>query len=162
MNEDHHPVGRPLGEKGAAIDRAELRKRAEEATPGPWKAVSQMNWGNGYAYTSVQPTEPDPETMRHLLMASGEFHVCRMTHTPLERKFSLYRLDADFIAAANPSTVLALLDRIGELEAAVAPFAKAADKIERDYGGDCPDGQLQFPAIAMRDFRRARKALSGE
>lgn len=69
-------------------------------TPGPWKAVSVPNFENGLVYTSVQPVEPDPATMRHLLMAGGEYHVCRMTHTAAMHKVEMHRANARLIAAA--------------------------------------------------------------
>jgi hypothetical protein len=50
--------------------------------------------------------------------------------------------------------------RVKELEEALEPFAKAADFIERDYGADTPDAQMQFPQITMLELRRARTTLS--
>lgn len=90
----------------------EMRRGLEGVTPGPWKAVSEPNYENGYVYTSVQPERPDPEALRHLLMASGEHHVCRMTHTPMERKFRHYRVDAAHIAHCDPDTIRSMIDEL--------------------------------------------------
>lgn len=69
-------------------------------TPGPWKAVIAPNFGNGYIYTSIQPTTVDPDNMAHLAMANGEYHVCRMTHTAALHKAELHRANAEFIVRA--------------------------------------------------------------
>jgi hypothetical protein len=84
----------------------------EGVTVGPWKAVCQPNFENGYTYTSVQPVNADPETMKHLAMASGEYHVCRMTHTPLERKWQRYAHDAAHIARLDPDTVRSIVTEL--------------------------------------------------
>ena len=52
--------------------------------------------------------------------------------------------------------------RISAYEEALEPFAKAADHIERDYGLDTPDRQMQFPLITMGELRRARNLLRKE
>ncbi|SHI10001.1 Ead/Ea22-like protein [Pantoea sesami] len=84
------------------IDKRALREAAEKATPGPWGIAS-----NGKTITSNQshPVAVITEDF-HRLLANGKTGG-----------------DAEFIAAANPATVLALLDeleakdqRIAELE----------------------------------------------
>jgi hypothetical protein len=42
------------------------------------------------------------------------------------------------------------------------PFAKAATEVEKAYGSDLPDHQLQFPEIQMVDLRRARNLWEGK
>lgn len=69
-------------------------------TPGPWKAVRDHNWDNGFTYVSVQPVTADPDTMRPLLMANGEYHVCRMSHTAAMHRVNLHYANARLIAAA--------------------------------------------------------------
>ena len=75
------------------IDKRALREAAEKATPGPWGIAR-----NGKTITSNQshPVAVITEDF-HRLLANGKTGG-----------------DAEFIAAANPATVLALLD---ELEA---------------------------------------------
>lgn len=99
---------------------AEMLAGLEGVTPGPWKDVCQPNFGNGYTYTSVQPVVPNPETMRHLAMASGEYHVCRMTHTPMESKYRKYRHDAAHIARCDPDTIRSILTELQERRASPA------------------------------------------
>lgn len=69
-------------------------------TPGPWKAVANTHFHSGLTYVSVQPETPDAGTMRPLLMASGEYHVCRMTHTAAQHAIALHVANARLIAAA--------------------------------------------------------------
>ena len=76
---------------------AELRALAEAATPGPWTRLDTGSEGCS-------------------VVASGRRRVARLTHLDLAE----CRADAAYIAAANPQTVLALLDRIAALEKALA------------------------------------------
>ncbi len=66
----------------------------------PWKMVSAPNFDNGYVYTSIQPVNVDEDTMKPLAMAGGEYHVCRMSHTAAEWRFSYHRENAAFIVRA--------------------------------------------------------------
>lgn len=69
-------------------------------TPTPWKVVSAPHFDSGLTYTSVQPVTPNPETMRPLRMASGEYHVCRMTHTAARHAIDMHQANADLIVKA--------------------------------------------------------------
>jgi hypothetical protein len=69
-------------------------------TPGPWKMVSDTRFDSGLTYVSVQPVTPDAQTMRPLLMASGEHHICRMTHTAARHAIAMHEGNARLIAAA--------------------------------------------------------------
>lgn len=60
-----------------------------------------------------------------------------------------------FLPTQPASTAL-----VERLTSALQPFAQAADDIERTYGNDLPEWQIQFPQLPMSDFRRARSALS--
>lgn len=75
------------------INKQALREAAEKATPGNWRRASTRF--NGITAQGVYP----PCGKEEILASAAE------------------KRDAEFIAAANPSTVLALLD---ELEAAEA------------------------------------------
>lgn len=66
----------------------------------PWKMVSAPNFDNGLVYTSIQPVTVDEEAMKPLAMANGEHHVCRMSHTAAEWRFSYHRANADYIVRA--------------------------------------------------------------
>lgn len=88
------------------VDEAALRAAAEAATPGPW-AVCDEGYGEQYVYD--EPTG-------------------NMCWTPdLPDHWQPH--DAAFIAAANPTAVLALLDELGALRAKVA--ANGCEPCER-------------------------------
>lgn len=72
-----------------SIDK--LRKLAMAATPGRWRSHKSVH-GNQYRYVQIGKEE---------------------NYTTLE----LESADADFIAAANPQAILALLDRLEKAEA---------------------------------------------
>lgn len=74
------------------IDKRALREAAEKATPGPWRIAR-----NGKTITSNQshPVAVVTEDF-HRMLANGKTGG-----------------DAEFIAAANPATVLAILDELG-------------------------------------------------
>lgn len=132
MNGDHHPVGRPSGESGRAkIDYAELRQRAENTSRGKWSYLREP----GMVVCTLGRATPVPVFLRGS-MAKHE--------------------DGQFAVAAQPSTVLALLDRIEELEGAVRDIAEATDPDNAEsYRCDDREGCLDtVNAIA--------KALSGE
>lgn len=79
-----------------ALDHAALRALAEAATPGPFRRVSFADGTEGVVAT-IQGT-----TMELATCCNG-----------------LARANADYIAAAHPQAVLALLDEVERLRAAI-------------------------------------------
>lgn len=77
-------------------DYAMLRQLAENATPGPWQAGGESSTTGGMFFGTV--TDPSDPTEPGVLL--GDAGTC----------------DAEFIAAANPTVVLALLDEIAALK----------------------------------------------
>lgn len=88
----------------------ELRKVAESATPGPWAhgCLPGINPNDNRVYaTSVRDEETDhPWTT--VLHGTSQFD------------------DARYVAAADPTTVLALLDHIAEVEGLLARLVGTA------------------------------------
>ena len=80
-------------------DLAELRRLAEAATPGPWEAFGAVDGRRGERWLGVTTDMRAIESAR----AGDVFAAQNCT-----------RQDALFIAAANPATVLALLDDADE------------------------------------------------
>ena len=74
----------------------ELRKAAEEATPGPWSFYDDSN---------------DGKTNRIEIVAIGKT-VARIYHSVPEEDLP----NAAHIATANPATILQLLDYVESLE----------------------------------------------
>lgn len=70
------------------IDLNDLREKAEAATPGPWSSSGSQVWGH-----------------------DGNLVAAVRDHSEL-----VDRPDAEFIAAANPATVLALIERLKTAE----------------------------------------------
>ena len=102
------------------FDLAQMIADREAGTPGEWVSQSRPNFGNGYIYTSVLPVTPDPASMDHLLMMGGEYHVCRMTHTPMPEKARKFAVDARRIARVPvfEAEIIRLTARVAELEGA--------------------------------------------
>lgn len=120
-------------------DLAELRKVAEAATPGPW-------WDKGNEYSAGAP---------HY----GDFGWCVPGCPAGETEDSAQgRADATYIATADPTTVLALLDRIAELEAKLEDLRQAAEVVVLDAGDDAT-GPEPDPNLAELAYCVA--ALSG-
>jgi hypothetical protein len=68
-----------------------------------------------------------------------------------------------YIAAANPATILALLDRLERAEAALAPFA-AAYRPDGEHDAETRrflDRNTITPPMTVGDFRRAYEATNG-
>lgn len=78
---------------------AKLKELAEKATPGPWKAIPTYD-ENKFLNVSVVSPRGDADL--------GTWMVCAAREA-----------NAAFIAAVNPQTVLALVERIEELEAII-------------------------------------------
>lgn len=91
------------------VDKRALRELAEKATPGPWVR------GNG---NDVSVSESGDEAYWEWEEAGpAQFHDARGQQASA---------DADFCAAANPATVLALLDEIEALRTCLAETAGVA------------------------------------
>ena len=103
---------------------ASLEALAKAATPGPWKHVETIAFHTGLTYTSVQPVDPDPDKMRPMLMASGEYHLCRMSHTAAQHAIAIHRANAAFIAAANPAAILSLIEENKRMREALTRIRK--------------------------------------
>lgn len=104
----------------------------------PWKVVSEPNFDNGNVYTSIQPVNVDEEAMKPLAMMSGEFHVCRMSHTAAPWRFNYYRANAAFIVEACNS-YYTMRESIASKDAEITRLREAIQEAcdlltERKYG----------------------------
>ena len=84
-----------------SIDTTKLRELAQKATPGPWTYFHYPKYKHHHVSVPI-----DGSSMTLLLFQDG----CQTTK-PKE--------DAEYIAAANPATVLELLDEIDRLRSDV-------------------------------------------
>src|SRR5690606_29549378 len=107
---------------------AELRRIAEAATPGPWQWAGSRDKGDphAYVYAGDYASEGEPDLWCEIVSEYPE-------------------ADAQHIATFDPTTALALLDRIEALESFVL-----AEKAVREHAeicvwwgwkpGACPNG----------------------
>ncbi|WP_406854935.1 ead/Ea22-like family protein [Salmonella enterica] len=117
------------------IDKRALREVAERATPGNWRRTSSLF--NGITVTP--------------------FSLCgeevTLAHTVEKR-------DAEFIAAANPATVLALLDELETKEEQRANWFRMAQKLGEDLDtaerliAELDQRLIEYAGIATREARR--------
>jgi len=85
------------------IDTTKLRELGQAATPGPW-----TQW-EGHGWVMAGTTEATAKGY----MAGTDGHVCRTDCGDFSDAQGIK--NAEYIAAANPATVLALLDEIDRL-----------------------------------------------
>lgn len=112
------------------IDKQALREAAEKATPRDWRRASTRF--NGITSQAVYP-----------LCCKEEI----LANTAEKR-------DAEFIAAANPATVLALLDELEAKDKRIAELSQKADiydMLRQDYG-------LQGSLVDFVDWQAKRIA----
>ena len=133
-------------------DTDTLRKLAEAATPGPWR--KDLGDGNEMRFVSVDDANGVPIVMMDDFLE--------------ENGWTLDQSSIDFIAAANPTAVIALLDEIDALRAkvkrqaeALKPFADAWENRAHIYDhlpefANCPD------RFQISDLRRAAQEATDE
>lgn len=122
------------------IDLEDLRRKAEAATPGPWVERDK----------SVRDARDD-----NLATADSWFNV-----TFYEEE------DAAYIAAANPTVILSLLDRIKRLEEALHRCVERFSEYGNDYAAKAKFCRLiehweraeRVAAMANRIFEEAKFA----
>ncbi|WP_324628478.1 ead/Ea22-like family protein [Pseudomonas aeruginosa] len=84
-------------------DHAELRRLAEVATPGPWVTDAQQNGA-----------------IFNIESESGDMCIAMSQENPAPTRLEINeqrRANAEWIAAANPKAIIALLDEIDGLKA---------------------------------------------
>ncbi|EAA3384421.1 ead/Ea22-like family protein [Salmonella enterica subsp. enterica serovar Perth] len=123
------------------IDKRALREVAERATPGNWRRTSSLF--NGITVTP--------------------FSLCgeevTLAHTVEKR-------DAEFIAAANPATMLALLDELETKEEQRANWFRMAQKLGEDLDtaerliAELDQRLIEYAGIATREARRVAWAFA--
>lgn len=124
------------------VEHTELRKLAEAATPGPWDCDGVIE--SDGAYGAGEDSREGYTTYAVYEVGSNKvlFDFLNSEVVCVEEEYdedgrsawdSTAKRNAEFIAAANPKTVLALLAERDRLREALKPFA--------DSYADCiPDG----------------------
>jgi len=125
---------------------AELRALAEKATGGEWRFPGTRIGGDASIIVGER------------LLAS--VHPRRF-RAPFTEDNAERDANAAFIAAANPQTILALLDERDRLRTALEPFAAMAnayDYPDNEWGTITPHDDRDLLQITLGSLRRARAA----
>ena len=105
------------------VYRAGLRRLAEQATPGPWKTT----WRYGLYYVGrIMSASMQPQPRR-----DHEGFLSGIKREP-EVVFIGTDTDAAYIAAANPATMLALLDALEKAEGHRDSLAATLIEVQRE------------------------------
>ncbi|WP_377647326.1 ead/Ea22-like family protein [Pseudomonas aeruginosa] len=141
-------------------DHAELRRVAEAATPGPWSCNRHRAIVGGPTFEFTNGA-----AQQQIAMA------CWQSWMHEEE----LRNNAEFIAAANPKTILALLDEIDRLKAenealrgALKPFAEF-ERVRSAMGGNAPREGILYGVhsntgsaeLHVEHMQTAQSALEG-
>ena len=126
---------------------ADLRAKAEAATKGPWVVEHHDGW---WTVSGAKRSEVFDDGS-----ANGEYApACKQNNR-------------DFIAAANPATVLALLDEIERLRERNTKLERVRDAAEpcvdalRDIAGDGHGEYLDQWAAAIEALDAAKEKTDG-
>ncbi|HDQ4479369.1 TPA: ead/Ea22-like family protein [Pseudomonas aeruginosa] len=115
-------------------DHAELRRLAKAATPGPWTL-----------YVPEDYQGPEELPGYGVECAEGRAIVWGALEPETGCQFDR---DAEFIAAANPKAILALLDEIDRLKAENEALRKIISECAKACGAGCaPECTLEFMSM---------------
>ena len=120
-------------------DYAKLKELASKATKGDWFTNSYSRvqaHASGetekQALAAYDAAGRPLDAMGHTPIewrerfAQADYTVCRVPHSYGDTATGRHRADMDYIAAADPQTVLGLLERIERYEVALKKIAKPA------------------------------------
>ena len=114
------------------IDLDEIERLARAATPGPWFHCQPFQ-----TVPAVRTIHGPVPGQRVDYVAREPAPVHRPAIIPMEGRETTTRShDMAFIAAANPATILALVARLRAAEAALHPFAWAAEDLDDNESGE--------------------------
>lgn len=120
------------------MTHADLKEAAEKATPGPWRR------GN-LGYGIFQDKHAGDE----------QAMLCRC---PVDKEImpAQWSRDAAFIALANPTRILSLIEENERMREALTPFAEFNTKIDaHPDAAKTPDDYCIHDGLKVGDFRRA-------
>ena len=134
-----------------------LKAAAEAATPGPWDvwAETTMTKEDAISELAFQVKHtPDQDFAGAVYLLNADGKCPALTGCGPRSKEN-----ADFIALANPSTILSLIERCEELEGALRPFADTY-RAKSDPGtADLYDEQPQAWHVPLGAWRRASRQV---
>lgn len=101
------------------LDLDRIEQAAREATPGPWDVADPETY-NGTITAIHAPTGHESTVAFAVPTQGGEF-----------ARIDISRADARHIATSDPSTVLALVARVRELEDSVRTVLQESDRLTK-------------------------------
>lgn len=120
-------VMRSEAQPEAAPSLPELRALAAKATPGPWQVIADelpCYLGAPHITRRIFAAWDHPQLKGPLGVVNCSVGLPGIEGERAQHFVHIDADDADFIAAANPTAVLALCDRLERLEAALRRVAK--------------------------------------
>ena len=125
------------------FDTSELRRLAEAATQGEWR--QQQESGPYPNWHLVYSSNIEPPLLCQVLRGDSFADMCSKTpyYDDKSLRSVMAEANAKFIAAANPQTVLALLDRIQSLEAMLHEVREVYAGMDGFIPQTAPEGYLQ-------------------
>ena len=126
-----------------SIDPKRLRELAEAATKGPWKA------GCGKGSASVSARDAQCAIYINVNREGIDGYI--------QETVDRWHADARYIAAANPTTVLALLDELAAMTAARDEACDIADRELNAY-----DNMGDYDAARIAELRIAELRKVGQ
>jgi hypothetical protein len=116
------------------VNAVALRALAETATPGPWHFDTPSD---DYDERIILAAKPHPESVRTNAFGVdlASRYVAQTSYDGLSGTTYNSEADGAFIAAANPATVLALLDRLEVAEATVGRVVTLAQRTRVVWNG---------------------------
>jgi hypothetical protein len=128
--------------------RAELRKLAEAATPGPWQAEQtddghEIVMGEAIETPWRYPSHHKIEYNHGVLAETFEDDEEEISETQ-RRQVEEAAANANLIAAANPQALLSLLDTLDRLEADAVAWEAEVGRLKSPLADEPIDGAPRF------------------
>lgn len=139
----------------APSDHAELRRLAMAATPGPWlfggTKIDTLDEAVGICRANIEATTAPTDHFMEVFLQDGR-RTALIGNCPTSIK------NAEYIAAANPAAILALLDELDALRGK-APSEPVAWIVFAEYEGRMVP---QYPATLSREQADDHASMYGQ
>lgn len=132
---------------------AELRAKAEAATPGPWIVWNGPEYEGGGADLCIGAGETWLANMDHRINGQNPFGFpgwAQVSECDIASTSDEQAANAAFIAAADPTTLLALVDEVERLRARVAELEEQVSWGCEEGCGDCAGCEAGYAAAVAR------------
>ena len=130
-------------------DLAELQRLATEATPGPWKVVTDVHphmLGGEHKERRIGTVWEHPQLQGPVGVVNISYGIGASKGSPAISMVAISEADAAYIAACSPEVILRLVR-----------IAQAAEKLEASTRG--PEGAVVLNGASIRPILALREAL---